>query len=301
MSVRLVVLLALVLGSSCRDVPRVAKNPLSPPPKERELLVREAQLEGGAIVARLEIPLVPSGPKPAILANLNEATTMANTGIVVVTYSINWALLKGGPPPPGPASENTVGKWVLAAPSRGSLGEQYLRQIVATATIVVPKVIDYLETVPEVDATRLAITGASTNGFLALHAVAADARLRAATVVAACGDFERFLRYSSMGMEGKPLALAPAYAQWLRSQEIVTDPGRVVHAALLMVNRVEDPLIPIRCADETHRALESAYAAAGRPGHYRYVRLEGEEGHGVGPREKAEHLAWMQTWLLSGR
>ena len=68
-----------------------------------------------------------------------------------------------------------------------------------------------------------------------------------------------------------------------------------------MVNRVQDPLIPIRCADATHRALERAYAAVGRPDHYRYVRLEGEEGHGFGSREKAEHLAWMQTWLLSGR
>jgi len=264
MTSRPLVLLVLVLGCSNGHNPGVENDPPARPVVERQLLVREAQLEGGAIVARLEIPLTPAGPKPAILANLNEATTMADAGVVVVTYRIDWGRLKGALPPARPASENTVGKWVLAAPSAQWLGEQYLRQIAATATIVVPKVIDYLETVPEVDATRLAITGASTNGFTALQAITADTRLRVATVVAACGAYEPFLQYSSMGMEGKPLALDPTYARWLESQEVVNHPGRVVHAALLMVNRVQDPLIPIRCADATDLALRRAYAAAGR-------------------------------------
>lgn len=295
--------LVAVLGCGASAATPRAPEParLTGPVRERQLMVREAQLEGGAIVARLEIPPDPPGRKPAILANLNEATTMANDGVVIVTYKIDWFRLKGGPPLPPPAEQNTVGKWVLASPSAARLGEHYLRQIAATATIVVPKVIDYLETVPEVDTSRLAITGASTNGFIALQAIAADQRLRAATVVAACGNYERFLRYSSMGMDGQPLALDPAYATWLESQQVINHPRRVVHAALLMANRVQDALIPISCADETDRVLRRAYAAAGRRDRYRYVRIENTEGHGFGPEEEEQHLAWMRTWLLQAR
>jgi hypothetical protein len=65
-----------------------------------------------------------------------------------------------------------------------------------------------------------------------------------------------------------------------------------------MVNRVKDPLIPIGCADETARVLRRAYAAAGRSDRFRYVRIEDKEGHGFGPQENTEHLAWMRTWML---
>lgn len=264
-------------------------------------MVREAKLDGGAITVRLEIPPNPPGRKPAILANLNEAETMATDGVVIVAYKINWFLLKGAPPLPAPANKNTVGTWVLASPSAARLGEHYLGQIAATANIVVPKVLDYLQTVPDVDMARVAITGASTNGFIALQAVAADQRLHAASVIAACGDYRRFLRYSSMGMAGRPLKLDPDYARWLDSQAVINHPGGVVHAAVLMVNRVKDPLIPISCADETDRALRPAYAAVGRAEHFRYLRIEEQEGHGFGPTENAENLAWMRAWTLGKR
>jgi hypothetical protein len=274
----------------------------APPVTVREFQVREAQLENGGIVVRLEIPPAPAGPKPAILANLNESATMLSEGAVIVTYKIDWSRLKGAPPPAAPAQgEATVGKWVLAAPTEGSIGQQYIRQIAATATIVVPRVLDYLETVPDVDPTRLAITGGSTNGFIALQAIAADTRLDVASVVAACGDYHTFLRLSSMGTGGKPLALDPAYARWLRAQEVIEHPRRVLHAALLMVNRVQDPLVPIACADATDRVLGRAFRAAGKGDRYRFVRIEEAEGHGLGARENAEDLAWLRRWLFGRR
>jgi hypothetical protein len=275
---------------------------LASPATVREFQVREAQLENGGIVVRLEIPPAPAGPKPAILANLNESATMLSEGAVIVTYKIDWSRLKGAPPPAAPTQgETAVGKWVLAAPTEGSIGQQYIRQIIATATIVVPRVLDYLETVPEVDMSRVAITGGSTNGFIALQAVAADKRLGVASVIAACGDYHTFLRLSSMGTGGKPLALEPAYERWLRAQEVVEHPRRVVHAALLMVNRVQDALIPIACADATDRVLARAFRAAGRSDRYRFVRIEDAEGHGLGAREDAENLAWLRRWLFNRR
>ena len=258
-------------------------------------------LENGAIVVHVEIPPKPSGRKPAVLANLNESNALLDEGVIAVTYKIDWTKLPGAPPPPTPADQAGGGKWVLAAPTPRLVGEQFLRTIVATATLVVPKVIDFLLTLPEVDPARLAITGASTNGFIALQAISTEPRLSVAVAIAACGDFFRFLRYSSMGMEGRPLDLDPDYASWLRAQQPIAHPQRLVHAALLMVNRTQDPIIPIACADETERVLAPVYARSGFSRRFRYVRVTDAAGHGLAPREDAENRAWLRQWLLGKR
>ena len=99
-----------------------------------------------------------------------------------------------------------------------------------------------------------------------------------------------------MGMSGKPLELDPSYARWIAQHELVRHPQRIVHAAVLMVNRIEDPLIPISCADATAKALARAYERAGVPERFRYVRVA-EPGHGVGVQEANEAMVWLQDWL----
>jgi len=257
--------------------------------------VKETQLLNGAISARVEIPLGPRHPRPTVIALIGDTHDLIGAGFVAVTYTIDWRLLKGSPPPP-PPPESTVGKWVLASPSAAVLGERYLRDIAATAAEYVPMIIDWLETVPDVDATRIGMVGSSTNGFVTLQAIAAEPRIRAAVSITACADYHGFLRDSSMGMMGAPLALDPAYERWIRSQEIIRSPRRVVHAALLMLNRIGDELIPISCADETAKALARAYARAGTPDRFRYLRQEAA-GHEFGPEERRELLVWFQEWL----
>ena len=293
---------ALLLVGCAPRVP--APQPAPPPaqpPAERQYSVSEAMLENGAIVVHVEIPPKPSGRKPAVLANLNESSALLDEGVIAVTYTIDWTKLPGAPPPPTPADKVGAGKWALTAPTPQLVGEQFLRTIVATATLVVPKVIDFLLTLPEVDPARLAITGASTNGFIALQAISTEPRLSVAVAIAACGDFFRFLRYSSMGMEGRPLDLDPDYASWLRAQQPIAHPQRLVHAALLMVNRTQDPIIPIACADETERVLAPVYARSGVSRRFRYVRVTDAAGHGLAPREDAENRAWLRQWLLGKR
>lgn len=291
------VAVTVVMLTGCRDpLPDAAPlRQFTPPSRATEFLVKEATLANGTVSAHLEIPLDPAGPKPAVIALLGDTHQLVGGGFVAVRYSINWTLIKGAPPTPLPA-EHSVGKWVLASPSADVLGERYLRDIAATATVYVPAVINWLETVPEIDATRIGMAGGSTNGFITLQAVAADRRIRAAVAIAACGDYHRFLRYSSMGMGDAPLDLAPAYNQWIQSQEIVRNPHQVVHAALLMVNRVDDQVIPISCADETARVLEQAYRRADATDRFRYVRRP-VAGHGIGAEENNETLAWFEQWL----
>ena len=244
---------------------------------------------------RLEIPREPEGRKPAVITLADDTETIRRAGFVAVTYKINWRRIKG-PPPPLPPPEQRVGTWVLASPSADVLGESYLRGIAEAANDYVPKIVDWVAAVPEIDPTRIAMVGGSTNGFTTLQALAADHRLVVAVVITACGDYHRFLRESSMGMAGKPLRLGRSYEHWIRTQEVERHPDRVVHAALLMVNRAGDPLIPISCAETTAKALARAYAKAGAPDRFRYVRLP-TEGHGIGPDERRETMEWLRRWL----
>jgi hypothetical protein len=68
-----------------------------------------------------------------------------------------------------------------------------------------------------------------------------------------------------------------------------------------MVNRTQDPIIPIACADETERVLAPVYARSGFSRRFRYVRVTDAAGHGLGPREDAENRAWLRQWLLGTR
>src|SRR2546427_382319 len=111
------------------------------------------------------------------------------------------------PPPPEPAAppapKNTVGAWLLASPTPKTVGQGYFGLIAANADAV-STVIDYLGTVPDVDPSRIAIGGTSTGGFIALEATAADARIRAAGIIAAGGDYPPFLPLSSPGLDREP-------------------------------------------------------------------------------------------------
>jgi hypothetical protein len=266
-----------------------------PPAPTISYLVKETALAAGAVSVRLDIPFSPPGRKPTILASVGDTRALMNAGFVAVSYTVNWQRVSGAKPPVTSSAE-TVGKWVLASPSAGVLGERYLRGIAATATTYVPLILDWLETVPEVDPERFGIAGSSTNGFVALQAVAADRRLRAAVAVTACGDYHTFLRDSAMGMRGEPLRLDAAYARWVRDQEIIFHPEQMTHAAVLMINQDGDELIPVACADETAARLAPAFAAAGAPERFRYLRRT-RPGHGLGPEDARDMLAWFRTWL----
>src|SRR5207244_9835841 len=172
------------------------------------------RLASGAVSVRADIPLVPAGPKPAVIALVGDTHQLVGAGFVSVTYSINANLLRNAPPPAPPA-ELTVGKWVLASRSASRLGEKYLHEIIATGEEYVPIILDWIQTLPEVDPHRIGMVGSSTNGFITLQATARDHRIRAAVAIAACGDYRDFLRRSSMGMDGKPLELDPSYARWI--------------------------------------------------------------------------------------
>jgi dienelactone hydrolase len=301
----------LLAGLACLTACAPFHDPPPPIPVNPSTDVREVSLAGGFITARLEIPRIPAGPKPAVISPATERDALLAAGAVIVTYRVNWGLLKGFAPPPPPqpppadaappATEptppKTYGAWLLAAPTPKTVGKGYFDLIGYNANSAVPAVVDHLVTVPEIDPKRIGIGGRSTGGITALQAVAAEPRIAAAAVTVACGDYRCFLHRSTLGMKGEPLDLDPAYAASLDERDPIHHPERLVHARLLMVNGADDAAVPLPCANATARALERAYARARTPERFRFVVL-GEQGHNLDTRADEEVMAWWWRWLL---
>jgi hypothetical protein len=193
--------------------------------------------------------------------------------------------------------QNTVGVWLLASPSAKVIGQGYFRLIWAD-TSAVPAVLDLLSTLPEVDPSRIGMAGISTNGFKVLSAIPQDHRLRAAVVVAACGDYHTFLERSSLAMNGTPLDLDPTYDAWLCEHEPILNPERFTDTALLMAAGGHDLAMPALCAQNTATVFQGAYAAARVPQRFRFLWFEAANHNEVLDLAQAEILAWWDQWLL---
>jgi dienelactone hydrolase len=262
----------------------------------------------------VKIPVRPRGPKPVVLRPLVEDERLLERGIGVVTYSVSWEQMapeaKQRAKDARPAESETkteaksVGRWLLAASRPGLVGRDYFALIGGEASWAIPRVVDYLATLPDVDPARVAIGGSSTTGFVALEALRAEPRLAAAVVRVACGDYHAFLRDSSLALNGDArwledgrVVLDADYEKTLQEREPIRFPETFPPRPLLMLNGARDQAIPQACARETARVLGDAYARAGAAERFRFV-LFPERGHDLGPEADPLILAWWERWLL---
>src|SRR5437016_27036 len=276
---------------ACRHV--TPPRPVPAPPAAPE---DEVSLEGGFLTVHVAVPSGPGGRKPAVIAPPGDHEALLAAGIVAVSYRVHWEFLRALAPPEPPATENRVGVWLLASPTPKTIGKSYLTFVAYDANEAIPKVLDYLATLPDVDPARTGIGGTSTSGFVALQAIAVDRRLIGAAVVSACGDYHRFLHLSNLAMNGHPLHLDPAYDAWLRTQEPIRHPESLVHAALLMVNGAEDRAVPLSCAEATARTFRRAYARRRLSRRFRFVVVPGM-GHVLDARATDATMAWWRQVL----
>jgi len=255
------------------------------------------ELLGGFLALRLDIPRSPAGPKPVVISLLDVHEPLTDAGMAVASYRQNWKVLKGlAPEAPPELPKNTVGSWLLAAPTPKTVGQGWFAMIGVDAETAIPEVLRYLETLPEVDMSRVAVMASSTKGFAAMRA-AADRRIAVAVLLAACGDYHTFLHLSPLAMNGAPLDLDPHYHARLRRLEPIRHPGRFTHAAILMINGTADTAVPVECARTTARALSRAYARAGVPERFRFVVIEGAAHSDLGTMAPPDIAVWLHRWL----
>lgn len=289
-------------GASSRSAVAPAAAAVAEPAAHVAVERREVELSDGWIKVTIDTPADVSGPMPVIIRPLGRRIDLITLGFVLVDYRLAWEKLRDlrpAPPPSRPEGrrDETVGVWLLTSPHRGVIGQGYFGLIWAEA-LALPKVLDHLETLPEVDVRRVGIGGASTNGFKALSSLLIEPRVRAAVVVAACGDYHDFLQHSSLAMKGEPLRLDRDYERWLVEREPVRRAAEFTDVALLMVNGGADHAVPASCALRTRDVLRAAYADAGRADHFRFLWYEGAGHVGLTELAEAEIAAWWKRWLV---
>lgn len=265
----------------------------------------------GGLHVELRIPEQPAGRKPALLSPVGEPGPLLERGIVLVSFQVDWAYVARTtgaalpPAPPPPAAPGTqVGAWLLAAPRPGIVGRSYFQLIAASASQSVPTVLDLLERVPEIDPARIAISGSSTQGFVALEALRHEPRLAAAVVQVTCGDYLAFLRSSSLALADDPrwlpdgrMELDPDYREELEAHQPIADPDAFPPRPLLMLAGREDRAMPFACVESTAAAFAQAYARAGVPERFA-LEVFPAAGHDLGPSASDFALRWWERWLL---
>lgn len=130
--------------------------------------------------------------------------------------------------------------------------------------------IDYLGQRPEIDASRIAMTGNSGGGTVTLYASAMDERIRAAIPSCAFCTF----RDSIQAIHHCPCNFVPGMSVSMEMDDLA---GLIAPRWQLIVAGRDDAIFPIAGVREAYARLEAIYRAAGAP-----ERLEffaGEGGH----------------------
>jgi dienelactone hydrolase len=151
------------------------------------------------------------------------------------------------------------------------------------------RALDYLETRPEVDASRLGMIGHSLGGQETLFTTAMDTRIKAA--VSSCGfgslrtlERDRILHNFALFVPG----LAP-YGDYGAVLSLIAP------RAFLVAARSEDPIFPMEGIAETVATAQRAYAAQGAA--ERLGTLYEPGPHQFSPAMREAAYAWLDRWL----
>jgi len=276
-----------------------------------------ATIDNGWIDVAVTIPRTPTGPRPVVISPIVADDELLEHGFAVAHFHTNWEVLRGfaapatKAPPAGaeaapPAKPETqVGSWLLTSPRPGIVGRAYFQIISMDANHSLPKVVDYLSTLPQIDMGRIALTGSSTSGFAALQGMAGEPRIAVGVVRVACGDYMRFLRSSSLALDDDPrwlpggkIVLDPDYAVEIAALEPIRHADRYPPRPLLLLAGEKDRAIPFACVESTVQSFQAAYDAAGAGDRFRFVAFP-EAGHNLDASANAEILPWLERWLES--
>jgi dienelactone hydrolase len=128
------------------------------------------------------------------------------------------------------------------------------------------RVLDWLEVRPGIDATRMAVFGASLGGFNALFLAASDARIRAVAPALVAGDLHFVLTHSNerriiaaVTAAGQDLSLDPEGLEQYLEEHIKTDPvdlaPHIDASKVLMILAKFDKAVPFEKQLELREAM----------------------------------------------
>jgi dienelactone hydrolase len=150
------------------------------------------------------------------------------------------------------------------------------------------KAVDYLHTRDDVDTRRLATVGMSMGSSTAQWLGALDPRLAVVVDICCLTDWHTLVEVG--GLKGHGIYYyVPDLLNHFTTAQLNAMIAPRPHLALA---GNQDQLTPVAGLEKVDRELQAAYAAAGRPGHWKLLRYDG--GH----QETAAMREQIRAWLL---
>ena len=154
------------------------------------------------------------------------------------------------------------------------------------------RALDYLASLPEVDAGRIGMTGSSGGGTLTTYVSMLDARVKAASIVTYITSFRKKIEARANDSESDPEQdLFGPLAAGVDHTEMV---GLIAPRPVLLGAAIKD-FFPIEGTRATFAELRQVYAQAGVPERVDMVAFDHEHMYSQPLREAT--TAWFNRWL----
>lgn len=150
------------------------------------------------------------------------------------------------------------------------------------------RAVDYLTSRPEVDGSRLAITGASGGGNQSLYAGALDDRFKAVVPVCGIGTYEAYLEAACCVCE-----VVPGGLKFARTGDVL---AMVAPRALLVVSALHDsPQFSYDAAAKSIARARPRFELLGAAERLRHVAIDSKHDYNQPMREAM--YGWLDRWL----
>jgi hypothetical protein len=152
------------------------------------------------------------------------------------------------------------------------------------------RTVDYLAARPDVDPERIGCMGLSIGGLRTAHLIAADGRIKAASITGLMTEFAQQLR-NHLRYHTWMIYIPGLY----RSLDLPDAAALHAPGALLVQQCRRDVLFPPAAMQSSVEKLTCIYAKIGLPERFRGTFYD--EPHSFKPPMQDEAFAWMDRWL----
>lgn len=145
-----------------------------------------------------------------------------------------------------------------------------MRQAAAQTVVDLRRAVDFLQSQPRIDRSRIGFVGVSLGGILGGVLAAWEPRVRATALWSAGGDWGRLVMESSHPFARRLRGRGDTNARTVETQMAAVDPareaGRIAPRPLLMLNGTRDTIVPTVCAEILYEAARPPKQMVRLPG-----------------------------------
>lgn len=153
------------------------------------------------------------------------------------------------------------------------------------------RALDYLETRPEVDSRRFAITGRSGGAAMSWFSAAVEPRIKAVVPIMGIGTYA-----VSVPGDTQRLHCDCMYPVNFRMHDLIHLGALIAPRPLFTAHGRLDPLFPVAGYKQFESAMTDLYSSYGVPDQFRNLVVE--SGHEDSDLLRAEAVHWLDKWLM---